>query len=54
VKEMQKSEVARLLNQIREEFESAQRGLSGLRQGGCQHRTMNAKTERIANLHKAY
>jgi hypothetical protein len=47
----QHSEVACLLTQIRSEYEAAQQGLSGLAQGVSQHRFINRRTERIAELH---
>jgi len=47
----QRSEVARLLAQISNEYEAAQRGLSGLAQGTCQHRFITRRMECIANLH---
>lgn len=47
----QHSEVARLLAQINEEYEAAQRGLSGLAQGTSQHRFINKRMERIGECH---
>lgn len=47
----QRSEVARLLTQISHEYEAAQRGLSGLAQGNCQHRFITRRMECIAELH---
>lgn len=44
------SEVARLLEQIREEYESAARGLRGFRQGTSQHSFINARYELIGQL----
>jgi hypothetical protein len=46
------SEVARLLQQIREEYTSAVLGLSGLAEGTSKHEVINAKLERISNLHQ--
>ena len=48
----QGSEVARLLQQIREEYESAQRGLSGLAQGTGQHKFITSKMERMGACHE--
>ena len=45
------SEVTRILSQIREQYESAVLGLSGLSQGTCQHKIITAKMEHIADLH---
>lgn len=47
----QKSEVARLLAQINNEYESACRGLSGLSQGSSQHEFITKRMERMAELH---
>ena len=41
------SEVARLLLQIREEFESARLGLSGLAEGTARHQVITTKMERM-------
>ncbi len=46
------SEVARLLQQVREEYESAKLGLSGLALGIAKHEVITAKMERIAVLHE--
>ena len=46
------SEIASLLRQIREEYESAQLGLSGLAQGTSQHKFITTKMERIGEYHK--
>jgi hypothetical protein len=46
------SEVARLLQQIREQYESAKLGLSGLAEGTTQHQVITAKMERIGDLHE--
>jgi hypothetical protein len=43
----QRSEVARLLAQIRAEYEAAQRGLTGLAQGTAQHAII---TQRMENM----
>jgi hypothetical protein len=48
---VQRSEVARLLTHIREEYEAAQRGLSGLAAGTSQHAFITAKMENIGTLH---
>jgi len=49
----QGSEVARLLQKIREEYESAQRGLSGLAYGTSQHAVINQKMENVGKYHEA-
>ena len=46
------SQVARLLKQIREEYESAQRGLSGPAQGNSQHKIITKKMENIGKFHE--
>lgn len=46
-----KSEVARLLAQISNEYEAARQGLSGLAQGMGQHRFITKRMEQIAELH---
>ena len=48
--EQNKSEVARLLNQIQEEYESATNGLSGLAQGSSRHSFITTKMENMHNL----
>ncbi|MDQ2884503.1 MAG: hypothetical protein M3Y39_00260 [Chloroflexota bacterium] len=47
----QRSEVARLLSQIGEEYEAAQRGLSGLSYGTSQHDFITARMENMGQLH---
>lgn len=47
----QRSEVARLLSQISEEYEAAQRGLSGLSYGTSQHDFITARMENMGQLH---
>jgi len=47
----QRSEVARLLRQISEEYEAAQRGLVGLSYGTSQHQFITEKMERMGELH---
>jgi hypothetical protein len=47
----QRSEVARLLSQISEEYEAAQRGLTGLACGTSMHEFITAKMERMGQLH---
>ena len=42
-----KSEVARLMEQIRAEHESAQRGLTGIAEGTAKHIFINAHMERM-------
>jgi hypothetical protein len=46
------SEVARILTQIREEYEAAQRGLAGLSQGTPQHAFITARMENMGKLHE--
>ena len=45
------SEVARLLKQIDLEIEAAQQGLSGLASGAARHSFINARLERMSELH---
>lgn len=45
-----RSEVARLLDQIREEYEAAMRGLSGLSQGTCRHSFITTRMENMGKL----
>jgi hypothetical protein len=47
-----KSEVARILAQIRDEYEAARQGLSGLSQGTPQHVFITTKMEHIGALHE--
>ncbi|MDQ2716103.1 MAG: hypothetical protein M3Z08_14450 [Chloroflexota bacterium] len=47
----QRSEVARLLRQIDEEYEAAQRGISGLAYGVSQHEFITARMEHMGQLH---
>ena len=47
----QRSEVARLLAQISDEYEAAQRGLSGLAYGISQHDFITARMENMGILH---
>ncbi|GCE15951.1 hypothetical protein [Tengunoibacter tsumagoiensis] len=47
----QRSEVARLLAQIREEYEAGQRGLIGLAYGSAQHDFITQKMENMGVLH---
>ncbi len=46
------SEVARLLQKIREEFESAQLGLSGVAYGTSQHKVITQKMENMGKYHE--
>ncbi len=46
------SAVARLLQLIGEQYESAKLGLSGLAEGTTKHEVITAKMERIAALHE--
>lgn len=48
-----KSEVARLLQQIEQEYEAAQRGLTGLAAGVSQHAFITARVENMGRCHKA-
>jgi hypothetical protein len=45
------SEVARLLNEIREEYEAATRGLSGMAEGTCRHSFITTRMENMQKLH---
>jgi hypothetical protein len=47
-----KSEVACLLEQIKQQHEAAERGLSGLAQGTARHKFIAAKMERIGQIHE--
>ena len=47
-----KSEVACLLEQIKQQHEAAQRGLSGLAIGTSRHKFVSAKMERIGQIHE--
>ncbi|MDQ2907707.1 MAG: hypothetical protein M3Y81_29735 [Chloroflexota bacterium] len=47
----QRSEVARLLHQIDQEYEAAQRGMSGLAYGVSQHEFITARMEHVGQLH---
>jgi hypothetical protein len=47
----QRSEVARLLSQISDEYEAAQRGLTGLAYGVSQHEFITARMENMSQLH---
>lgn len=49
----QQSEVSRLLAQINDEYEAAQRGLSGLSYGNSQHEFITARLEHMGQLHSA-
>ncbi len=46
----QGSEVAKLLSQISEEYEAAQRGLTGLAYGTSKHEFITARMERMGQL----
>jgi hypothetical protein len=48
--EEHRSEVARLLFKITAEYEAAQRGLTGLAYGNCQHDFINARMEHMGQL----
>lgn len=45
------SEVARILSQITDEYEAAQRGLCGLAYGVSQHDFITARMEAMGQLH---
>ena len=47
-----KSEIACLLEQIKQQQEAAERGLSGLAQGTARHKFISAKMERIGQIHE--
>jgi hypothetical protein len=47
----QQSEVSRLLTQINDEYEAAQRGLSGLSCGTSRHEFITARLEHMGQLH---
>jgi hypothetical protein len=47
-----KSEVARQLEQIKQQYEAAQRGLSGLAQGTARHAFIATKMKRIGQIHE--
>ena len=47
----QRSEVARLLEQISEEYEAAQRGLSGFAYGATRHEFITARMENMGRIH---
>lgn len=46
----QHSEVARLLNQIKEEYEAAMQGISGLAQGISRHSFITTRMENMGKL----
>lgn len=46
------SEVARQLERIKQEYEAAQRGLSGLAQGTARHEFITAKMKRMGHIHR--
>ncbi len=47
-----KSEVACLLEQIKQQHEAAQRGLTGLAMGTSRHKFISSKMERIGQIHE--
>jgi hypothetical protein len=47
----QRSEVARLLSMISDEYEAAQRGLTGLAYGTSQHEFITTRMENMGQLH---
>lgn len=46
------SDVARLLGLINDEYDAAQRGLSGTASGASQHQFITAKMERMEQIHQ--
>jgi hypothetical protein len=49
---VQRSEVARLLDQIREEYEAVMRGISGTAQGTSRHSFITARMENMGALNE--
>lgn len=47
------SEVARIMRQITQEYEAAQRGLTGLAYGTAQHAFITAKMESMVNMQES-
>ena len=47
------SEIARLRQRIAEEYEAAQRGLTGFAQGSAKHEFITVRTEHIGVCHQA-
>jgi len=47
-----KSEVACLLEEIKQQHAAAERGLSGLAQGTARHKFISARMERIGQIHE--
>ena len=47
-----KSELACLLEEIKQQHEAAERGLSCLAQGAARHKFISAKMERIGQIHE--
>ena len=47
-----KSEVAWQLEQIKQQYEAAQKGLSGLAQGTARHAFITAKMKRMGQIHQ--
>lgn len=47
-----KSEVARLMRQIEQEYEAAQRGMYGFAAGAAKHEFINARVENIGRCHE--
>jgi hypothetical protein len=50
--EVQGSEVARILRQIREEYDAALRGLTGTSSGTTRHAFITARMEHMGRLHE--
>lgn len=47
-----KSEITRIRQEIQDEYEAAQRGLSGFASGTARHNFITARTENIGALHE--
>ena len=50
--EVQGSEIARILQQVREEYDAAIRGLTGLASGMARHAFITARMEHMGRLHE--
>ena len=46
------SEVAQLMRRITEEYEAAQRGLTGFAYGAAQHEFITARMENVGQMHE--
>jgi hypothetical protein len=49
---MSKSEVARLLTQIEQEYQASKRGLEGFASGTARHDFIQTRTENIGHCHR--